>query len=223
MGQVFVLSNYVLKYSRGPEVKYISHLDFVRMFHRTVRRAGLDMEYSQGFNPHPIMTVAIPLSVGVTADGEYMKIGFKDGYTEQEIMTRINASLPGGYKITAIKKVTGKEIDFAKLDRAEYTVDMELVGDIDIDAFLSLQEIRVMKKSKSGVKETDIRPYIYKLEKIARESESARFIMVLAAGNTLTLKPETVIDAMKLNFPDAHIGFFTANRNRLLANDKELL
>ena len=65
------MSNYVLKYSRGEEVKYISHLDFVRMFHRAVRRAGLPMSYSHGFNPHPVMTVAMPLSVGVTSDVQY--------------------------------------------------------------------------------------------------------------------------------------------------------
>ena len=67
------MSNYVLKYKRDERVKYISHLDFVRLFHRTVRRAGVSFLYSQGFNPHPIMTVAMPLSVGVTSDCEYLK------------------------------------------------------------------------------------------------------------------------------------------------------
>ena len=79
------MSNYILKYTRGDRVKYISHLDFVRMFHRAVRRANLPFVFSQGFNPHPIMTIASPLSVGVTADGEYMKVGFDTDLSESEI------------------------------------------------------------------------------------------------------------------------------------------
>ena len=76
------MSKYVIKYSRGDEVKYISHLDFVRFIHRVIRRANLPMEFSQGFNPHPVMTVAMPLSVGVTASGELMKIGFDGEFSE---------------------------------------------------------------------------------------------------------------------------------------------
>ena len=94
--QVFAMSNYVLKYSRDERVKYISHLDFIRTFHRTVRRAGLLMSFSQGFNPHPVMTIAMPLSVGVTSDSEYIKIGFQEDYSEQEIMEKLNVSLPVG-------------------------------------------------------------------------------------------------------------------------------
>ena len=93
------MSNYVLKYSRGDEVKYISHLDFVRMFHRSVRRSGLPMSFSQGFNPHPIMTVAMPLSVGVTSDSEFMKIGFEGEFSEEEIKKALNSALPNGFSV----------------------------------------------------------------------------------------------------------------------------
>ena len=106
------MSNYVLKYRRGEEVKYISHLDFVRMFHRAVRRSGLPMAFSQGFNPHPIMTVAMPLSVGVTADGEFMKIGFEGEFSEAEIKSALNTALPPGFEILRAKKVAGKERHF---------------------------------------------------------------------------------------------------------------
>ena len=118
LGQVFVLSNYVLKYARDERVKYISHLDFIRMFNRTVRRAGLEMSFSHGYNPHPIMTVAMPLSVGVTSDGEYMKIGFDGEYTEEEIKNRLNEAFPKGFSIIGICRTEGKQHDFSKLDRA---------------------------------------------------------------------------------------------------------
>ena len=82
------MSNYILKYSRDERVKYISHLDFVRLFHRTVRRTGMNFMFSNGFNPHPIMMVAQPLSVGVTSDCEYMKVGFDGDYSEQDLTER---------------------------------------------------------------------------------------------------------------------------------------
>ena len=79
------MSNYVIKYGRDDRVKYISHLDFMRCFHRAVRRSELNFAFSQGFNPHPIMTVAQPLSVGVTSECEYMKVGFDGEYSENDM------------------------------------------------------------------------------------------------------------------------------------------
>ena len=149
------MSNYILKYSRDERVKYISHLDFVRLFHRTVRRTGMNFMFSNGFNPHPIMMVAQPLSVGVTSDCEYMKVGFDGDYSEQELVDTINNAFPPGYKILAAKKVEGKEIDLTKLDRAVYTVELEYEGSADIEKLLAQNELKVMKKSKSGVKESD--------------------------------------------------------------------
>ncbi len=217
------MSSYVLKYSRDARVKYISHLDFVRMIHRTVRRAGLDMEFSQGFNPHPVMTVAIPLSVGVTAEGEYMKLGLKDGHTEAEIMTALNAALPPGYRICAVKKTEGKQIDFATIDRAEYIIEAECENDFEPEDIMKQPELIVMKKSKSGVKETDIKPLIFSVEKQEYDGGVMRMRMVLAAGNTATLKPETVMDAINKYLPDADTGFFLMHRKSLTAGGAELL
>ena len=141
------MSNYVLKYQRGEEEKYISHLDFMRFMQRVIRRSELLMEFSKGFNPHPIMTVAMPLSVGVTSSGEYMKVGFRDGYTEEEILNALNKAMPRGFKILLVKKDEDKKYDFKKLDRAEYIVKIETDIEPDIDAFLENKELLVMKKS----------------------------------------------------------------------------
>ena len=191
------MSNYILKYSRDERVKYISHLDFVRLFHRTVRRTGMNFMFSNGFNPHPIMMVAQPLSVGVTSDCEYMKVGFDGDYSEQELVDTINNAFPPGYKILAAKKVEGKEIDLTKLDRAVYTVELEYEGSADIEKLLAQNELKVMKKSKSGVKESDIRPYIYRIEKISEDNGILVLKMCISVGSAYNLKPQSVIDAME--------------------------
>lgn len=216
----FVMSKYILKYSRSAEVRYISHLDFVRFIHRAIRRAGIAMEYSKGFNPHPVMTVAMPLSVGVTSSCEYIKIGFAEDYSERYLLDRLNDSMPPGFKILAVKKDEG--YDFRTLDRAEYIVDVESNAVPEIEKILSEKKLLVMKKSKSGIKEADIHPYIYSLEIIGKYEDGVRLKMILAAGNEYNLKPETVLDAME-KYIDFKPEFFLVHREKILAKDKELL
>ena len=216
------MSNYILKYSRGERVKYVSHLDFVRLFHRTVRRTDLRFVFFQGFNPHPVMTVALPLSVGVTADGEYMKVGFDGDYTESEIKDKINAALPRGYEIKAVKRVEGKEIDLTKIDRAAYVVEAEADGVFDAEKFMANTELIVPKKTKSGVKDADIRPYIYDLS--AKPSDGVTvFKMTVAAGSAYNLKPDTVMDAVNKYADGVTVGFFKAHRAALLCGDRDFL
>lgn len=217
------MSNYILKYSRDDRVKYISHLDFVRMFHRTIRRTNINFIFSQGFNPHPVMTVAQPLSVGVTSDCEYMKVGFDGEYDEQELADTINGAFPPGYKILAAKKIEGKEIDLTKLDRAVYTVEMEYSGNIDLEQFLSNQQLIVMKKTKSGEKESDIRPYIYWINKINDKDNVLVLSMCIAIGSKYNLKPQTVIDAMMKYSANFKAGFMNIHRNKILYGDIEYL
>lgn len=218
------MSNYVLKYSRDERVKYISHLDFIRTFHRTVRRAGLLMSFSQGFNPHPVMTIAMPLSVGVTSDSEYIKIGFEKDYAETEVMEKLNGALPCGFEIQAVRKVEGKELDFAKLDRAVYVVELEWSGNsFDAEKFLENTELKVMKKSKSGVKEADIRPYIHKFCVVSQKDNKMELEMCLSAGNSYNLKPDTVIDAMEKYTDGFKVEFFATHRAKILAGNMELL
>lgn len=215
--------NYILKYARDERVKYISHLDFMRLFHRTIRRTGMNFMFSQGFNPHPIMTVAQPLSVGVTSDCEYMKVGFDGDYSEKEIADTINSAFPPGYKILAARRVEGKEIDLTKLDRAIYTVELEYEGNADIDALLSNKELIVPKKTKSGVKDSDIRPYIYSIEKISASEGILILKMCIAVGSVYNLKPQSVTDAMEKYCVDFKAGFMNVHRNAMLCGDKDLL
>lgn len=179
--------------------------------------------FSQGFNPHPIMTVAQPLSVGVTADGEYLKVGFDTEFAEDEIKNIINGALPLGYKIIAVKKVEGKEIDLTKLDRAVYTVEADIKGDIDTEQFLSNKELIVPKKTKSGIKDSDIRPYIYDVKVSEKSDNTITFKMCVAMGSVYNLKPETVIDAMNKYTKNCEIGFSKIHRNAMLFGDTDYL
>lgn len=219
------MSNYILKYSRGNEVKYISHLDFIRTFHRTVRRTNLEMAFSQGFNPHPVMTVALPLSVGVTSESEYMKIGFAKDYEEDYIKDTLNNALPIGFKILGVKKAEGKNPDLTKIDKIQYLVEIETKNtvDLDIKAFLQNEEIIIPKKSKSGIKDANIKPYIYEISVLKTHDNVITMSMCLAAGSSYNLKPDHVIDAFSKYIDGFNIDFFSVHRVSMLAKDKEYL
>lgn len=211
------MSNYILKYSKGSEVKYISHLDFVRTFTRAVRRSGLAMTYSQGFNPHPVMSVAVPMSVGVTGDGEYLRIGFDEPYTEAEIKQYINNALPIGIEIKDVKKQDEK-IKFSDIEMADYEVYIETdLKDLDINKFFSLNEIIISKKSKSGIRDADIKPFLFSLKS---EKVNSGYILYMrtAAGNS-SLKPDTVIDAMKKYIDGFDCEYYTVHRKSLLTKE----
>ena len=212
------MSKYVLKYMRDERVKYVSHLDFIRLFHRAVRRSGVEFLYSEGFNPHPVMTVARPLSVGVTADGEYMNVGFTDEFSPEEIMAKINEAFPPGYKITEIHKLKAKEIDINKIDKAEYTVMAELqngYSPCNTNKIMERKSLVVMKKTKSGEKESDIRPHIFSLETENIDGNIVTYKMWVSCSNEYNLKPETVIDAMEKYDESFKTSFICVKRNQL--------
>lgn len=221
--QVCAVSNYIIKYGRDERVKYISHLDFIRCFHRAVRRSPLQFVFSQGFNPHPVMTVAQPLSVGVTSESEYMKVGFDGDYECDYIVNSLNKVMPPGFTVYAAMRLEGKEPDITKLDRAVYVVEMEFWGDFDAESFMKNKELKIMKKSKSGIKESDIREHIFYVKELSRTENTLTLEMCVSSGGTYNLKPESVIEAMNKYCDDFKSGFINIHRKKILCGEREYL
>ncbi|MBQ8807970.1 MAG: DUF2344 domain-containing protein [Clostridia bacterium] len=178
---------YHFRYEKTQNAKYVSHLDFVRMFGRALRRAHLPVAYSEGFNPHPLLGFALPLSVGYTSECEILELALTQDFPPEEIMQRFNAVLPDGVKILSAHE--GKS-NMKKLDIVLYLVYPENTPD-DIAEFLSMEEIFIEKKTKSGIKECNIKPDIKDIK-----IESGKIEMLLSAGSRANLKPEVVISAM---------------------------
>jgi len=94
-----------LKFGRGEEVKFISHLDMLRFWERAFRRAGIPLAYSQGFTPHPRLSMAAPLAVGVTSEAELMDIWLNRWMPPQSLMMMVKSQLPGGFDIFDVGEV----------------------------------------------------------------------------------------------------------------------
>lgn len=216
---------YRLRYEKTEAVRYISHLDFVRVLNRTIRRSGLPVTYTEGFNPHPVMMVAMPISVGTTSEDEYIDIDFDDRLDENEVMERFNAAFGGGIVVTAAKVVGEGDRSLKKLDEAHYRVIVEQAGTTvpDLADFLARDTILVEKKSKSSVKEVDIKKDIKKLELVSAQGHFIVLDMAVPAGNEYNLKPELVVEAMGKYIEGFDVVFVQCHRTALLCDGKRFL
>lgn len=217
------MAKYILKYGRDDRVKFISHLDFVRCFHRAVRRSPLNFEFSQGFNPHPVMTIAQPLPVGITSESEYMKVGLVTEMPPNKILKELNLSMPPGFTIYAIHKLKEKEIELTKIDRAEYIVEIECESPADLSIILNQDELIVPKKTKSGIKDSDIRPHIFETEDMGFKDGIQTIRIIVSCGSGYNLKPETVVLAMEKYCSNYNPAFTTAHRKRMLIGENDIL
>lgn len=207
-------NNYFLRYEKTENVKYVSHLDFVRMFGRALRRAHLPIAYSEGFNPHPLLGFALPLSVGYTSECEILEIALTEEIPPEEIMERLNNVLPCGVRILSAHE--GKS-NMKKLDIALYQVFPEKTPQ-GIAEFLAMENILIEKKTKSGIKETDIRPDIKNIKVTLGKIE-----MTLSAGSRANLKPEVVIAAMNKYIDGYHSGDCRYHRKQIYDNDMNVI
>ncbi|MDK2799421.1 MAG: hypothetical protein PWP27_790 [Clostridiales bacterium] len=223
---VYVLSKMRLKYSKEDPVKYISHLDLLRTFNRAIKRAGLPIAYSQGFNPHPLISFGLPLSVGVTSETEYMDIELQTAVAPQVVIEQLNKVLPQGIKILAAMELGNKKDKLGSaIVWADYRVEVDLKIRLDINLaehlenLLKSNELIINKEGKKGVKQVDILPQIHSLNIEEQKEKTVVFTMRLSAGSLSNLKPEMVLQAMEKYIEGFEVDFAKIHRVRLLNKD----
>ncbi len=194
-----------MKFSKGEEVKYISHLDLQRTFQRALRRADIQIAYSQGFNPHPKLSFAMALAVGMTSEGEYVDVELAHPIDAKEMKERLNNSLPGGLRILDCKISRNKNPSLMSTIRESlYRVRIICSQRVDPNAmqklikdFLGEDRLVIEKRNKKGKRvERDIRPSIYELSLEEMDRNSMVLFMRLEAGSQNNLKPELVVDKL---------------------------
>lgn len=94
-----------IKFSKQGPVKFIGHLDVMRYFQKAIRRAGIDIKYSEGFSPHQIMSFAAPLGLGLTSNGEYMDIEVNSMSSCETMVKQLNAVMVEGIEVLECHKL----------------------------------------------------------------------------------------------------------------------
>ena len=179
LGEEYAL-NIRAKFVRGEEVKYISHLDMMKLFERALRRARIPIAHSQGFNPHPHIVFGLPLSVGVTSEAEYADFETTDSIDPIVFKDTLNRYSPLGVRIVEAAERNSKSNIMASITSATYEILVTTklnVGIKDIQGklqgLLESDQVYVSKESKGKIKNVDIRPMLYKAEiKLIQNSQA---------------------------------------------------
>lgn len=219
LGEVFALSKRRLKFSKTGMGKYISHLDLLRTFTRAIHRANLPVRYSQGFNPHQLITFSLPLPIGVTSETEFVDIDFEESATNSEIMEKLNLNLPPDIKILSVGL---PEIKASNIVAAEYIFEAtkENISVEKIEKFFAQEQIDAVKKTKKGEKEVNLKEFIRGFNFITCENDKTVMDIVLSAGGEANIKPEIVL--LKLQEYMGHeFDSYSFHRIKIFYKDRE--
>ncbi len=190
------MSKMRLKFSKLGMGKYISHLDLLRTFTRAIHRAELPVKYSQGFNPHQLITFSLPLALGTTSETEFVDIDFEEGTEALEVVKRLNMCLPPDIKIleASVPQIKAKDIV-----SAEYIFDITADSAVDTDkvkAFFGQADIPAVKKTKRGEKEINLKEFIHSVDGISANGENLTVKAVISAGGENNIKPGIVAEKL---------------------------
>lgn len=174
----------LLKFSRGREIKYISHLDIQRLFQRALRRAKIPMEYSKGYNPHLLISFATALPLGVCSRGEYVEIQTSKYINPIDVKNRLNEVLPKGVEILAAEELKENFPNVGSvIALAQYSFEFSGENAQEaIEKLLQSEEIVIEKKTKKGLAQVNVRKMIHSL---ALDGEKIKATLSLSNSESL--------------------------------------
>ena len=208
-----------LLFEKTGNAVWISHLDLMRLFQRAFKRAGLPLTHTQGYNPRPSVSIALPLSVGVASKCELLEYELEgeEKPSHKEIVARLNAALTEGIRVIHSYDNCAKIKNLAFLDA---TVDLEYDNGIPagaeeaIRSLLSQQELLVEKKGKNGPTQQDIIPMIKKLDISADDDHVLRLSVRVCCQNP-SLNPMQLAAAVSRYLPEFAPDFAKSARVNL--------
>ena len=195
-----------IKFRRFGTMKFIGHLDLMRFFQKAVRRANIDICYSEGFSPHQIMSFAAPLGVGVTSDGEYFDIEVNSTMSTEEAIKALNDTMVEGMEVTgyvklpdnaktAMSLVAAADYRLSYKEGYESPYQAEEWKQIIEEQFDSKEAFTIIKKTKKSEREVDLKPLVYDLS-VKEVNGSPEFYIFLSTGSTYKIKPELVLSSL---------------------------
>ncbi len=189
-----------VRFEKKGVLKYIGHLDMMRYFQKAISRANLPIAYSEGFNPHQIMSFGNPLGLGMTSSAEYMDIELLEEIPSLEGINRLNNEMVQGIKILSFRYLPDKAKNAMSATWASsYKIELndkikeaiENMSDISqsINEFMSQKECIITKKTKKSTRDIDILPLIYEFK-----YEDKYFYIKCSSSSGDNIKPEVIMN-----------------------------
>ncbi len=202
--KVEYMNRYVILFSKHGLVRYTSHLDLLRIFKRGFKRAVVPIEYSKGFNPHPRIGVAQPLSLGYMAKRELLEFHTTQPLDTKKTLTDLRATMPIGIDLISCSELNISPKSLAAVvDNAKYSIftqlpyeEYKIIIKEAITSYLDQPVISAMKRQKKTKKmvEVDIKKQIRTIE-LKKIDSTIVLSTVLDCGSQSNLSPELVISS----------------------------
>ncbi len=212
-----------LRFSKTGRAVYISHLDLMRTMQRAFLRSDIKLKNSEGFNPHPLISFALPLSVGTASLCEIMDFRLSEYMELSEIPFRLNKSLPEGIEITEVYEAARKPKEIKWLDvDGVFEYDSRppkemLEGLTDL---FQRESIVIEKKTKKGVSDFDLAPHIRSL---SFDADGEKLMLkALVSAQEPTLNPELLASALHSLAPKFAPDFAAFTRTQLYDHKMEV-
>ena len=184
-------------FEKGERLRHIGHLDIMRAMQRALRRSGLPVAYSNGFNPHILLTFASALSVGAVGKREVMDVCLAEDTDPGVFMNAMNHALPPDLQLISCRAIDDRHpAPMSQVSAAEYSIrpaeadSFHLSEDI-LAGFLKQEDIQAERKTKSGIRSVNIRPLIQSLN-----VSGTAIHTVLTLTETQTCKPDMLLSAL---------------------------
>ena len=184
-------------FEKGERIRHIGHLDIQRSVQRGLRRSGLPVAYSNGFNPHILITFASALSTGACGKREIMDVTMAEEVSPEEFLEKMNHAMPPEMRLSEARALDQKHPALmASLRAAKYDLlirDAEQAEQLAtaIPAMMARETVTAMRKTKTALKECDIKPLIYDLK-----AEGQHILATLTLTEREACKPGMLIEAL---------------------------
>ena len=197
------MHKYRMLFKKTGRAIYISHLDLMRVMQRTFMRAGYQLKYSEGFNPHPQISILLPLSVGCSSQSELMDFQIIGDEDISEMPARLTAVMPEGIEALSVYETESKvkNLKYLRIGGV-FEYDERDCAEMQekLTEFFSRESIVIEKKTKRGMGESDIKPAISEISFAAGEGV-VRLEAVISAQEP-TLNPEHLVSALRQLAPE---------------------
>ncbi len=186
----------MIRFGKQPRLRFISHLDLQRFFQRALNRTGLPIAFSQGFNPHPLLSFGSALALGWTSEYEIIDVKLSVPMGRKRTEEAMRAALPVDLPVLEVKLIDDRHpAPMAMVRASDYEITLlgenaQAVKDA-ADEFLSRESVLAMRKTKSGEKEVNIRPWAFSIEK-TETGLNARLMIT----DKETLKPDLLVKTL---------------------------
>lgn len=202
--------------------RFISHLDLMRLFQRAFKRAGLPLTHTQGFNPRPSVSIALPLSLGAESHCELLDFDLESPVPLEGIRDRLNAALIDGIRVREVYD-NGAKIKYLALLQSRLTLEYDggipAGAESAIGQLFAREALVLEKKNRNGVTQQDIIPMIRNLE-ISRISEGELRLDVLHCCQNPSLNPMQLGAAIEKYLPELTPDYIRVCREEIYTEDK---